>query len=268
MGQLLLPRHYLSLQRKSHEPKKTLLYTKLSRINRQAILHLSWSTGSWAVGPAEKRLGQELIRKSDGEEVWAIFNVLKPPERLAKASRASAQPYELQGRQHQHKQKLSLSHQRHGTLLFQLWSPSNLTNASALRDWTVIKQAKCDDSALALAITLRRFSVETAWDGAGPRQAESRCSQHSVFMLFCGGKACRCFCVLCQGWKVLPVIWGSALGDSTEMAHCTSQGIIALCAEMGVLAQGNTPTRPQRCPPKGTTPAFNSSTGWAHSSVF
>lgn len=197
MGQLLLSRHYLSLQRKSHEPKETLLYTKLSRINRQAILHLSWSTASWAVVPAEKRLGQELIRKSDGEEARGIFNVLKPPERLPKASPASAQPCELQGRQHQHKQKLSLSHQRHGTVLFQLWSPSNLTNASALRDWTVIKQAKCDDSALALAITLRHFSVETAWDGAGPRQADSRCSQHSVFMLFCGGKACRCFCVLC-----------------------------------------------------------------------
>lgn len=145
-------------------------------------------------------------------------------------------PYELQGRRHQHKQKLSLSHQRHGAVLFQLWSASNLTKCQCFMRLDSYKQAKCDDSALPFAITVRHFSVETAWEGAVLRQAESRSSQHPVFTLFCGGEAWGCFWVFCQGWKVLPVIQGSTLGDGTDMAHCASQGTIALWAEMGVLA--------------------------------
>lgn len=69
----------VSSNKKGVSLKKPVLYTKLSKANSGVILYPSWGTGSWAVRKAQevgKRIGQELICESDGEEVWASFSVL------------------------------------------------------------------------------------------------------------------------------------------------------------------------------------------------
>lgn len=159
-----------------------------------------------------------------------------------------------QDRQHQHKQKLSLSHQRHRALLFQLQTVSTLTKCQC---FTILDSYKtdsmwwqhiglCNNSGAFLC----RSSMGWCRNKAGREHGESsRSTQHSVLALLCGGRACRCFWVFCQGWKVLSESQGSSLGnstDTTDMARCTGQGMMAACAEVGVLAQVTTPARPPK----------------------
>lgn len=96
-GQLLLPSHYLSLQRKSLEPKETLLCTKLSRINRQAILCLSWvlAPGLWYQlrRDLDKNWYMRVMEKKYGpiSTFWSLQRGFQKYHSI-EASPASAQP--------------------------------------------------------------------------------------------------------------------------------------------------------------------------------
>lgn len=126
-------------------------------------------------------------------------------------------PCELQDRQHQHKQKLSLSHQRHGAVLFQLWSASNLTKCQCFTRLDSYKTSQMWWQCIGLCNYSGAFLCASS-----RTEAESRSSQHSVFMLFCGERPCRCFWVFCKAERCCQWSEG-ALWETAQTRHTLCQ---------------------------------------------